>query len=195
MQADFIPSLFSTLSLVSLAEIGDKSQLVCMALATRYRHWPVLWGAAVAFMLLNLLAVAFGASVAAWLPEIVITGIVAIMFIVFGIQAIKTPEEDEEVDIDQNASHSIFITTFLMILLSEFGDKTQIAVAGLSTTLSAVPVWIGASIALIAISATGIWAGKSLTGRVPMHWLHRIGGVLFLTFAVFASVRFVSLLS
>ena len=195
MQADFIPSLLSTLSLVSLAEIGDKSQLVCMALATRYRHWPVLWGAAVAFMLLNLLAVAFGASVAAWLPEIVITGIVAIMFIVFGIQAIKTPEEDEEVDIDQNASHSIFITTFLMILLSEFGDKTQIAVAGLSTTLSAVPVWIGASIALIAISALGIWAGKSLTGRVPMHWLHRIGGVLFLTFAVFASVRFVSLLS
>ena len=195
MQADFIPSLFSTLSLVSLAEIGDKSQLVCMALATRYRHWPVLWGAAVAFMLLNLLAVAFGASVAAWLPEIVITGIVAIMFIVFGIQAIKTPEEDEEVDIDQNASHSIFITTFLMILLSEFGDKTQIAVAGLSTTLSAVPVWIGASIALIAISALGIWAGKSLTGRIPMHWLHRIGGVLFLTFAGFASVRFVSLLS
>jgi putative Ca2+/H+ antiporter (TMEM165/GDT1 family) len=195
MQADFIPSLLSTLSLVSLAEIGDKSQLVCMALATRYRHWPVLWGAAVAFMLLNLLAVVFGASVAAWLPEIVITGIVAIMFIVFGIQAIKTTEEDEEVDIDQNASHSIFITTFLMILLSEFGDKTQIAVAGLSTTLSAVPVWIGASIALIAISALGIWAGKSLTGRVPMHWLHRIGGVLFLTFAVFASVRFVSLLS
>ncbi|MEY3038314.1 MAG: hypothetical protein RL143_881 [Pseudomonadota bacterium] len=195
MQADFIPSLLSTLSLVSLAEIGDKSQLVCMALATRYRHWPVLLGAAAAFMLLNLLAVAFGASVAAWLPEIVITAIVAIMFIVFGIQAIKTTEEDEEVLIDQNASHSIFITTFLMILLSEFGDKTQIAVAGLSTTLSAVPVWIGASIALIAISALGIWAGKSLTGRVPMHWLHRIGGVLFLTFAVFASVRFVSLLS
>jgi putative Ca2+/H+ antiporter (TMEM165/GDT1 family) len=194
MQADFIPSLLSTLSLVSLAEIGDKSQLVCMALATRYRHWPVLLGAATAFILLNLLAVAFGASVAAWLPEKVITGIVAIMFIVFGIQALKTQEEDEEVDISKGASHSIFITTFLMILLSEFGDKTQIAVAGLSTTLSALPVWIGATIALIAISALGIWAGKSLTGRVPMHWLHRIGGLLFLTFAVFASVRFITLL-
>ena len=55
--------------IIGLAEIGDKSQLVCMTLAARQRPWPVLLGAAAAFAILNVLAVVFGASVAAWLPE------------------------------------------------------------------------------------------------------------------------------
>ena len=59
----------STFTLVALAEIGDKSQLVCMTLAARYRHWPVILGAATAFLILNTLAVLFGAGVAAWVPE------------------------------------------------------------------------------------------------------------------------------
>ena len=55
--------------LVALAEIGDKSQLVCMTLAARHRGWPVVIGAVAAFAFLNALAVLFGAAVAAWLPE------------------------------------------------------------------------------------------------------------------------------
>ena len=186
---DFITASVSTFSLVSLAEIGDKSQLVCMALATRHRHWPVLLGAASAFILLNILAVAFGASVASWIPESVLAGIVAILFLVFGIQALRAGDEDDDIEVQQKSNHGVFVTTFLMILISEFGDKTQIAVAGLSTSLASIPVWIGASLALIFISALGIWAGKALTGRVPLHWLHRAGGLLFLAFSGLAGYQ------
>ena len=186
---DFITASVSTFSLVALAEIGDKSQLVCMALATRHRHWPVLLGAASAFILLNILAVAFGASVEAWVPESVLAGIVAVMFLIFGIQALRAGDDEEDIEVQEKSNHGVFVTTFLMILVSEFGDKTQIAVAGLSTSLAAIPVWVGASLALIFISALGIWAGKALTGRVPLHWLHRAGGLLFLAFGGLAGYQ------
>ena len=186
---DFITASVSTFSLVSLAEIGDKSQLVCMALATRHRHWPVLLGAASAFLLLNVLAVTFGASVAAWIPESVLAGVVAIMFFTFGIQALRASDDDEDLEVQEKSNHGVFVTTFLMIVVSEFGDKTQIAVAGLSTSLAAAPVWVGASLALVLISALGIWAGKTLTGRAPLHWLHRAGGLLFLAFGGLAGYQ------
>ena len=70
----------SAFVLISLAEIGDKSQLVCMTLAARHRHWPVLLGATTAFVILNALAVLFGAGIAAWVPERLMAGIVAVMF-------------------------------------------------------------------------------------------------------------------
>nr|WP_256418167.1 TMEM165/GDT1 family protein [Marinobacterium sp. xm-d-420] len=141
--------MVSTFSLVSLAEIGDKSLLVCMALATRYRHWQVFWGAAIAFLVLNLLAVIFGSTIAALVPESIILATVAVMFIVFGVLALRATEDEEDIELEEKASHGIFITTFLMILVSEFGDKTQIAVAALSTTMDALSVWIGGSLGLM----------------------------------------------
>ena len=193
-QFDFISAAISSFSLVSLAEIGDKSQLVCMALAARHRHWPVLFGASAAFILLNILAVAFGASVAAWLPEVVIATLVGLMFLVFGIQALKAADEEEAVSVEEKSGHGIFFTAFTLIMVSEFGDKTQIAVAGLSTSYSALAVWMGSTIALIMTSALGIWAGKRLFGKLPLHWLHRVGGVVFLVFAGLASYRVFELL-
>ncbi|NRP28320.1 hypothetical protein XMD420_001936 [Marinobacterium sp. xm-d-420] len=149
IQSEFVTTLVSTFSLVSLAEIGDKSLLVCMALATRYRHWQVFWGAAIAFLVLNLLAVIFGSTIAALVPESIILATVAVMFIVFGVLALRATEDEEDIELEEKASHGIFITTFLMILVSEFGDKTQIAVAALSTTMDALSVWIGGSLGLM----------------------------------------------
>jgi len=122
----------STFALISLAEIGDKSQLVCMTLAARHRHWPVILGAAAAFTVLNALAVIFGAGVAAWVPERVTAGVVAVLFGAFGIHALRTQDDAETEDVIERPGHSIFFTTLLLILVAEFGDKTQIAVAGLA---------------------------------------------------------------
>ncbi|MER2527510.1 MAG: TMEM165/GDT1 family protein [Candidatus Competibacter denitrificans] len=66
---DFLVTASTTLGVVALAELGDKTQLVCMTLAARHPPAPVLLGAISAFALLNLLAVLFGAAVAAWLPQ------------------------------------------------------------------------------------------------------------------------------
>ncbi len=179
----------SAFILVAVAEIGDKSQLVCMTLAARHRHWPVLLGAATAFLILNALAVLFGAGVAAWVPERLMAGIVAILFGVFGVHALLSSDDAESEDVVERPGHGIFFTTLLLILVAEFGDKTQIAVAGLAGSMTPLPVWAGATAALVTVSALGVWAGRTLLKRLPLHWLHRIGGGIFLVFALLAAWR------
>ena len=189
---DWLATTASTFALIALAEIGDKSQLVCMTLAARHRPWPVLSGAVIAFAFLNLLAVLFGAGVAAWIPEHITAAIVAVLFAVFGIHALRAGDDDSE-DIVESGGHGILLTTLALILVAEFGDKTQIAVAGLASTLPALPVWAGATLALATVSGLGIWAGSTLLKRLPTHWLHRTGGVLFLLFSLLAAWRAISL--
>lgn len=179
----------SSFTLITLAEIGDKSQLVCMTLAARHRHWPVILGAATAFILLNILAVLFGAGVAAWIPERVTAALVAVLFGLFGIHALRTQAEDYSTEIMEKPGHSIFITTFFLIFVAEFGDKTQIAVAGLASSIDPLSVWIGATTALIMVSAFGVWVGRTVFQRLPLHWLHRLSGGIFIVFALIAAWR------
>ena len=179
----------STFALIALAEIGDKSQLVCMALAARHRHWPVILGATTSFLALNTLAVLFGAGVAAWVPERVTAGLVALLFGAFGIHVLYKQDDNESEDVAERSDHGIFATTLLLIFVAEFGDKTQIAVAGLAGSLDPLPVWLGATSALVTISILGVWAGRTVLQRLPLVWLHRISGGIFLLFAFFAAWR------
>ena len=179
----------SAFVLISLAEIGDKSQLVCMTLAARHRHWPVLLGATTSFVILNALAVLFGAGIAAWVPERLMAGIVAVMFAAFGVHALLNHDDEDSEDVTEKPGHGIFFTTLLLILVAEFGDKTQIAVAGLAGSMAPLPVWVGATIALVMVSALGVWAGRTVLQRLPLHWLHRAGGGIFLVFATMAAWR------
>lgn len=179
----------TSFSLVAAAEVGDKSQWVCMALAARHRHWPVLLGAVAAFALLNGIAVAFGAAAGHWLPERAVAGAVAVLFAGFGIRSLRVREDADDETVEEKSGHGIIATTFLMIFLAEFGDKTQIAVAGLGAAESAVPVWLGATLALASTSALGIWAGRTLLQKISRRTLHRVGGILFIGFALFAASK------
>lgn len=179
----------STFALIALAEIGDKSQFVCMALAARHRHWPVILGAITAFLALNTLAVLFGAGVAAWVPERIMAGLVSLLFAAFGIHALYKQVDDESEDAVEMSGHGIFITTLVLIFVAEFGDKTQIAVAGLAGSFDPLPVWSGATAALVMVSILGVWAGRTVLQRLPLLWLHRISGAIFLLFAFLAAWR------
>jgi len=174
---------------VFLAEMGDKSQLVCMTLAARHRHWPVLAGAAAGFLVLNTLAVMFGAGLSHWVPERVLAAVVAVLFAVFGIMSLMAQDGEDDETITERSGHGIFITAFLMIFLAEMGDKTQIAVAGMASTLPVIPVWIGATLALITTSALGVVAGRKLLQRFPVRRLHQVSGVFFLILAAFALTK------
>ena len=186
--AAWLSSAGATYLLIALAEFGDKSQLVCMTLAARHRGLPVVLGAIAAFAVLNLLAVLFGAAVAAWLPEWVVTAAVALLFAWFGIAALRFEEDDDE-EIEEKPGHGVFATTFLMIFLAEFGDKTQIAVAGMGSAADAAPTWVGATLALATTSVLGVYAGRRLLNKLPLHWIHRISGVFFLLLALLAVLR------
>ena len=192
--ATFPVALFSTFSLIVLAEVGDKSQLVCMTLAARYRPWPVLFGAIIAFALLNGLAVVFGAAVAHWLPESVVLAVVGILFLLFGLHALRSAgDQDEDAMPERLTSHGLFVSTLLLITLAEFGDKTQIAVAGLGSTADPVAVWIGATIALAATSALGVLAGRTILQRLSIRLLHRLSGGVFIVLGVLALSRLAAL--
>jgi len=172
--------------LVFLAEFGDKSQLVCMTLAARHRHWPVLLGAVTAFAVLNLLAVLFGAVIASWIPEFWLTLIVAGLFGFFGLQSLLMKDDSDDENTEVHSSHSLFMTALLMIFVAEFGDKTQLAVAGLASTYHGVPVWIGSTLALLATTALGVIVGQRLLKRLPLGVIHKFSGVLFLLLALVA---------
>jgi putative Ca2+/H+ antiporter (TMEM165/GDT1 family) len=189
LSGPWLGSAGTTFLLVAFAEIGDKSQLVCMTLAARHRGLPIVIGAIAAFAVLNLLAVLFGAAVAAWLPEWLVIMAVAVLFAGFGISALRYKEEAGDEDVEEKPGHGIVATTFLLIFLAEFGDKTQLAVAGLGSTSEPSAVWAGATIALAITSIIGVFAGRKLLNRLPLKWIHRISGVFFLLLAVFALSR------
>jgi putative Ca2+/H+ antiporter (TMEM165/GDT1 family) len=176
--------------LIAAAEIGDKSQLVCMTLASRHRAFPVILGAIGAFALLNTLAVIFGATIANWLPEYIVAGAVALLFAVFGLHSLFNHDDDDDAEeVVEKSGHGIFFTTFLLITLAEFGDKTQIAVVAFSSTANPYAVWLGSTMALTFTSALGVLAGRTLLQKIPLSLLHKISGCIFLVLAGFAGFR------
>ena len=92
-------------------------------------------------------------------------------------------------EIKERSEHGIFATTVLMLFLAEMGKKTQLAVAGMACTLPAVPVRIGATLALTATSALGILVGRQLLTRIPLRRLHQLSDVFFLILAAFALTK------
>lgn len=177
----------TSFALIAAAEIGDKSQLVCMTLASRHRALPILLGAVLAFAFLNTLAVVFGVAIANWMPQYIVAATVAILFAAFGIHALRVEEENEDdEEVVEKSGHSIFFTTFLLITVAEFGDKTQLAVVALSSTALPAAVWLGSTAALATTSALGVLAGRTILQKIPLTLLHRLSGAIFLVLAGFA---------
>jgi putative Ca2+/H+ antiporter (TMEM165/GDT1 family) len=187
--AELSATTITSYVLIIAAEMGDKSQLVCMTLASRHRALPVMLGAIAAFALLNTLAVIFGVAIANWLPEYVIAATVAVLFTVFGIHALRVEEPDDDEEVEEKSGHNIFFTTFLLITVAEFGDKTQLAVVALSSTAAPIAVWLGSTLALVSTSALGVLAGRTILQKVPLVLLHKISGTIFLALAAIAAYR------
>jgi putative Ca2+/H+ antiporter (TMEM165/GDT1 family) len=180
----------TSFALIAAAEIGDKSQLVCMTLASKHRPAPVLWGAIAAFALLNTLAVVFGAAIAKWLPEYLVAATVALLFAAFGLHALLNhDEDDDDEEIAEKSGHGIFFTTFLLITVAEFGDKTQLAVVAFSSTAQPIAVWLGSTLALAFTSALGVLAGRTVLQKIPLSLLHKASGVFFLILSAIAAYK------
>jgi len=192
---DWLNPIFTSYALIFAAEIGDKSQLVCMTLAARHRATPVIFGAIAAFSLLNILAVIFGVAIATWLPDYLVAGLVSALFAVFGLQSLFFTDEDDDEEIKPKSTHNLFFTTFLLITLAEFGDKTQLAVVALSSTAIPAAIWIGSTLALSSSAILGVLAGRTLLQKIPLSLLHKISGVIFIILAGFAAYKMLNLLN
>jgi Ca2+/H+ antiporter, TMEM165/GDT1 family len=176
----------TTFGIIFLAELGDKTQLTAMALSVRFPWKKTFIGIAAAFALLNVGAVLLGKILFAFLPLFWIKLVSAALFLFFGIATLRgsgSEGEDEGEEKKKFSGRGAVATSFLMILMAELGDKTQLVTASLAAQHDApLAVFAGSTLALWSVSLLGIFAGRQLLRVVPLSYIHRAAGFLFIIF-------------
>ena len=172
--------ILSTFSLVFLAEMGDKSQLLAMTLAHRYRAAPVIAGTFAAVALLNLLAVVVGRALTELVPQQLVLLVAAGLFLYFGYRSWRDAGDADDLKTDREPEGGGLIISFTMIFVAELGDKTQLAMVALAAGTGDIwAVFLGGTAALWSVSLLGILFGATLLRRIPTHWVHRAAALLF----------------
>ncbi|MEU0069380.1 TMEM165/GDT1 family protein [Streptomyces sp. NPDC006332] len=175
---------------VFLAELPDKTALAGLVLGTRYRASYVFAGVAAAFALHVVLAVAAG-SVLTLLPQQIVHAVTGVLFLGGAAVLLRTKDEadgDAEIRKPENQSFwKVAGAGFMLILVAEFGDLTQIMTANLAARYDdPVSVGLGAVLALWAVAGLGIVGGKALMKRVPLRLITKIAAVLMLALGVWS---------
>ncbi len=180
-------------ALVFLAELPDKTALASLVLGTRYRPLHVFVGAAAAFALHVVLAIAAG-SLLALLPHRALESVVAALFLLGAVLLLRGRhgERDEHLGIKAGTTPTftrVASTAFLVILVAEFGDLTQILTANLAAKYhDPLAVGFGAALGLWAVAALAIVGGRGLLKLVPLTVITRVAAVIMLVLAVFSLV-------
>lgn len=179
----------STFGLIFLAELGDKTQLTAMALSLRYPWRRIFVGIAAAFVVLNLAAVLVGKVLFLLLPIFWVTLVSALLFFYFGYSTLRHASAQDDDEAPPHTAATAFRTAFIMIFMAELGDKTQLVTASQAAQhsdsfMGLSMVFVSSTLALWLVSLIGIFAGKQLVRYIPLRWIHRAAGVMFLVFGV-----------
>jgi len=170
---------------IFVAELGDKSQLMALAFATRYPALPVLAGLTLSTAIVHVASVALGAAVGTAIPTTPLTIAAAIAFAGFGVWTLRGDDLDEdEADRATRSTRHVVLTVAGAFLLAEFGDKTMLATVTLSTTRNAFGIWLGSTLGMIAADALAIVIGRQLGTRLPERTVRIGAAILFFGFAV-----------
>lgn len=173
----------TSLVFVVLAEMGDKTQLLAMAFATRYKWQTVMWGVFVATILNHLFAVVVGSYLTHFIPMNYIQIAAAISFIIFGLWTIRGDELNGE---DRASKRSPFWTVAIAFFIAEMGDKTQLATVALAAQFNAiVPVWLGTTTGMMVADGIGIIIGIVLGKRIPERAVKWFAAIIFILFGLF----------
>lgn len=172
--------------IIFAAELGDKSQLMAMTFATRYRAPVILAAITAATAVVHLLSVAVGAAVGAALPTDLISVLAGLAFFGFAAWTLRGDElDDDEAARAARRTRSVFWTVAAAFFLAELGDKTMLATVTLATDHGAVGTWLGSTVGMVAADALAIVVGQQLGARLPERII-RIGAAVL--FAVFGAV-------
>jgi len=169
---------------VALAEIGDKTQLLALVLAAKFRKpVPIILGILVATLANHGMAGALGAWIAAWLGPIGLRWVLGISFVAMAIWTL-VPDKYEE----QNAApprFGVFITTTVAFFLVEMGDKTQIATVALAAKYpSLLAVVLGTTLGMMLANVPAVWLGDVAAHKLPLTLVRRVAAALFLLLGV-----------
>ncbi len=173
---------------VLLGEIGDKTQLLALLLATRFRKpWPVIAGIVVATVFNHTLAGVIGG----WLRRVLapewLPWIVGVSFIAVGLWALKPDTVDE--DEGQRSGRSAFLVTVISFFLAEIGDKTQIATTLLAARFdSLLPVISGTTAGMLLADVPVVFLGAALAQKLPLKGIRMAAALLFIVLGVSALI-------
>jgi len=176
--------LFST-TVVALAEMGDKTQLLSFVLAAKLKHkLPIALGILVATLANHFLA----GYVGTWLSRLVspdtLRWIIALSFFAFAAWALKPDKLDESRKL---RGTGVFLTTVVAFFMVEMGDKTQLATVALAARYdSLVAVVLGTTLGMMIANVPAVWLGEALADRVNMKVMRGIAAALFLLLGVLA---------
>jgi putative Ca2+/H+ antiporter (TMEM165/GDT1 family) len=178
----------STLA-VAIAEIGDKTQLLALLLAARFRRpWPIIAGIFVATELNHALAGWLGALVASHLTPDVLRWIVAGSFLAIGLWTLKPDTIDE--DGESLPARSAFVATTLAFFLAEIGDKTQIATVVLAAKSPVLwPVVLGTTLGMLLANVPVVLLGSRFAAKLPLKAARMTAAALFIALALWVAMR------
>lgn len=175
--------IFTSFILIAIAELGDKTQLLALAFATRYKASTVLGSVFAAIALLNLLAVVIGKFVSLYLPISTVKIGAGALFIVFGVWTLISHDNEQT---DTSGNTNPFWTVFGAFFLAELGDKTQLAVIALTAQYNKpLQIWVGATLGMGIANILGIFIGNRLGTALPEKTIKILAGLVFIAFGIF----------
>ena len=171
-----------------IAEMGDKTQLMLIALTSKYKLRDIILGTAVAILVLNGLAVLAGGLVSEFIPDWLIKTIAALASLYFAASTIAGDDDDEEEGSGKSKIKFAPLAVFCTFFIAELGDKTQLTAItfGANEGMSAaLVVWIGCSLGLFAADILGMLVGYLLKSKTPDGLLNTLAFAIFSIFGVF----------
>jgi len=178
MIADFLFPLIVT----ALAEFGDKTQLSILILSTKMeKHLHLLIGVILAFLVVDGIAVSVGSWITNVVPVTLLRIVSGIVFIIFGVLILT---EREVKKISKLYSRSPFLSGFVLIFVTEWGDKTQITSAIFATKYNPLLVLTGTVAALALLSGMALYLGKFISNKVNKKLMTRIAGTIFILMGI-----------
>lgn len=186
----FMEAFFISTGIVALAEMGDKTQLLSLVLAARFRKpWPIVWGILAATLANHALAGAAGAWVTTVLGPDVLRWVLAGSFIAMAAWMLIPDKLDDDGDADKPLRLGVFGTTLVAFFLAEMGDKTQIATVMLAARYNVwLPVVMGTTLGMMLANVPVVWLGERITRLVPIRIVHVVSALIFAGLGVAALV-------
>ncbi|SDK35215.1 TMEM165/GDT1 family protein [Pseudomonas indica] len=189
MESLFVPTL-----IVALAEIGDKTQLLALLLAARFRRpWPIIWGIVAATLANHFAAGAVGAWVASFFSAAVLSAILAGCFAAVAIWTLIPDKLDDDED-SSLKRYGPFLTTLIAFFLAEMGDKTQVATVMLAAQYPHfILVVLGTTLGMLIANVPVVLAGNFAAERLPLTLIRRLAAAAFAALALYAGYQALSL--
>jgi putative Ca2+/H+ antiporter (TMEM165/GDT1 family) len=182
--ATLLEALLVSIAVVTLGEMGDKTQLLAMMLAARFRRpGPIIAGIFVATLLNHAAAGAVGNAIAVLLGDTALRWLVGGSFLGMAVWMMIPDKLDESAQ--PPPRHGVFVTTAIAFFLAEMGDKTQIATVALAARyVEVVAVVIGTTIGMMLANLPAVFIGHTLATRIPMKLVHGIAAAIFAALGV-----------